>query len=186
MRQPNHLILRPQPHPDPAVDAGGFELTHTYLRECWAPVLGQPATTLLERLPAMWRGGHVAGFDRAQLAEELGLGRSRPWAKPLERTLDRLVEFGFAEWAPFVDRGVPTHDRGELGIYSRVSPLGDLDLERVTPAVRAKHDELAGPVLDRAFPSGPIDVASTAERSRYFARRLDAPSRSRTRDAIGL
>lgn len=184
MKAPEHLILRPQPHPDPAVHTGGFDLGHAYLRQCWAPLLGEPATQLLERLPSIWRGGWVAGFERAQLAEELGLRRSRLWMKPLERTLDRLVEFGFAEWAPFVDYGIPKHDRGELGVYTRVSPLGDLDLEMVMPAVRAKHDELAKPVLDRAFPTGPVDDASVAERARYFARRLDVPTRSR--DAIGL
>lgn len=184
MKALEHLVLRSHPHPDPAVHAGGFDLGDAYLRQCWAPVLGAPATQLLERLPALWRGGRVAGFDRAQLAGELGLRRSRLWTKPLERTLDRLVEFGFAEWVPFVDRGVPKHDRGELGVYTRVSPLGDLDLEMVTPAVRAKHNELAQPVLDRAFPTGPVADASVAERARYFARRLDVPARPR--DAIGL
>lgn len=184
MKQPGHLILRPQPHPDPAVRAGGFDLRDVYLRECWSPVLGEPATRLLERLPSLWHGGRVAGFERAQLAEDLGLRRLRSGRKPLERTLDRLVEYGFGEWVPFVDRGIPKHDRGELGIYTRMSPLGDLDLERVTPVVRARHEELAKPVLDRAFPTGTIDGPPPADRARYFATRLEAPTRAR--DALGL
>ncbi|MGH9030534.1 MAG: hypothetical protein ACRDZV_00265 [Acidimicrobiia bacterium] len=65
-----------------------------------------------------------------------------------------------------------------------MSPLGDLDLDMVTPAVRAKHNDLAKPVLDRAFPNGLVADASVAERARYFARRLDVPARPR--DAIGL
>lgn len=189
MRTPDHLALRPHRHPDPAVEAGGFDLRDPYLRQCWAPLLGEPATKLLERLPTLWQRGAVAGFERAELAENLGLPRSRPWRKPLEQVLDCLVEYGFAEWVPFVDMGIPKHDRSELGVYAKVSPLGDLDLERVPPAVRARHDELAKPIIDRAFPSGVVDDGWSADRTKYLAQRLlahgtTAPARSH--DAIGL
>lgn len=170
---PRQLILRASSHPDPAVDAGGFPLAHAYLRECWSPLLGRAATSLVERLPAVWRAGTVASVDRPKLASELGLRQASLWGKPVERTLDRLVEYGFAEWIPFIDRGLPKHDRGEIAIYTRMSPLGDHDLEQVPSAVRARHEELAKPVLDRAFPNEPINDAVHPERATYLAQRLD-------------
>lgn len=182
---PRGLIVRPLPHPDPAVHAGGFPLTDAYLRQCWSPLLGEPATTLLERLPSAWRDSDVAGFDRSKLASELGLRRSGMWRAPLERSLDRLVEYGFAEWIPVVDRGVPKHDRGELAVYTRMSPLGDLDLERVPPAVRAHHEELAKPIFDRAFPSGPLDDPVPADRAMYLAQRLDRLQQPMTPRSLG-
>lgn len=173
MRTPERFTVRAALHPDPAVQAGGFDLAHVYVKECWAPLLGEPATRLVQHLPTIWRDQQVAVIER-----------SRAGGDRLREALDRLVEYDFAEWRPAGDRRARSRDRVELAVYTRVSPLGDHDLERVTPAVRARHHELAGPIIDRAFPTATIDDPSFADRAAYLARRLDALTPSR--DALGL
>lgn len=152
MRRSEPLVLRPGPHPDPAVQRAGFQLDDPYLERCWAALIGPAATELLRRVPGLWHQG-VASVDTAELASTLGLRPASLTRNPINRTLDRVVSYGFGEWGVTVNFGVPGPCRNELIVYTQVAPLSTSDLSRVPPATRAMHSELLRAHSDRLVSS---------------------------------
>jgi hypothetical protein len=136
----SQLEIAARNHPDPVVARAGFPLDHPYLERCWAPALGPSAVLLLRRLPELWREQAPAVLEVDAFARSLGLGAARGTNSRFGRTLERVVQARFAEWA------VP----GEtLAVYAEVRPLGERALDRVPASTRETHERLLREHLDR-------------------------------------
>lgn len=121
------------PHPSRVVHRAGFDLGSSYVERCWTPVLGCTAVMLLRRLAVEMDDAERFSIDEDGLAAALGLIPSR-----LAHTVNRLVQFGFAEWRD-----------GELCVPTTVPPLSNGQLPRLPQGVRADHALLLGDWLDR-------------------------------------
>ena len=148
----SHLEIAAHNHPDPVVARAGFPLDHPYLERCWAPALGPSSVLLLRRLPELWRQQAPAEVDVDAFARSLGLGAARGANSRFSKTLERVVDARFAEWA------VP----GEtLAVYAEVRPLGERALDRVPTSTREAHHRLLSEHLDRlAQPQPPPETSA--------------------------
>lgn len=134
-----HLELEALPHPDPQVRRLGFDLSHPYVEQCWAAVMGPSGIAILRRLPVMWTQDMPARIQADDFARSLGLGQGTGEHRRFHRALDRLTQFGLAEWL----------ERGQtLGVYTEVPPLSGHQLARQSGWTRAAHERLLGGHLD--------------------------------------
>src|SRR5919106_3190084 len=125
MEPPETLTIHTVPHRNAQVRQVGFPLDHAYLEQVWAGVIGPSATLLLRRVPVLWdQRGQPATVDLEELGGSLGLG-----PKITQRSVERLVRWGMGRWLPSGDLAVPT----------RVAPLSERQLLRVTPLTRQAH-----------------------------------------------
>lgn len=167
MEMPAELEIHPAPHPSLEVHRAGFPLDHTYLEQCWTPILGPSSVLLLRRTAELWRDAIPARLETAELGAQLGLSKGRGRHSPISRTVDRLVRFRFAGWAA----------PGVLDVYSEVPPLRARDLARVPDWTAARHDELLTSHLDQLSARtelGPaVPTIGVADDADAMARRLD-------------
>jgi len=49
------LTFTPVNHPNRQVRRVGFDLSDTYVEQCWSAVIGPSAVVLLRRMPELWR-----------------------------------------------------------------------------------------------------------------------------------
>mgnify|MGYP000019307435 CR=1 FL=1 len=49
------LTFTPVNHPNRQVRQIGFDLSDTYVEQCWSAVVGPSAVVLLRRMPELWR-----------------------------------------------------------------------------------------------------------------------------------
>jgi hypothetical protein len=140
------LTLRPMPHPNRAVHQAGFPLDHPYVERCWTQILGPTSVLLLRRMPEMFRADRVPVVPVADLARSLGIGGVGHHSA-MRRTLDRVVQFGFAAWA----------GPGELEVFTEAPALSSTQVERSSPSTRLAHDRLLGQHLD-ALASSTVDI----------------------------
>lgn len=132
MERDRDLVFTPVNHPDPRVRQVGFDLTDTYVEQCWSAVVGPSATLLLRRLPELWRHQAPAEIPAGELSQSLGLGAGTGPNSRLASTMDRLVRFGLAR----PDRA------GGLDVFLEVAPLQPRQLERVPGWTRSAHERL--------------------------------------------
>lgn len=132
MNPQNALTFIPGRHPDPRVVRVGFDLTHPYV-QCWGPVIGPSATSLVRRLPVLWAEATPATVTRADLARSLGLGDGTGPNSRLIRALDRTVRFGLARW----------NDAGQsVEVFYRIPALTPRQLERLPDWTQRAHQRL--------------------------------------------
>jgi hypothetical protein len=117
---------------DPVVERAGFPVSSLYTETVLLPVLG-PSTTLCLRRLGGWATAfpNGTGVDTGRLARDLGLSDSLASNSPMSRTLTRLCRFGMARW---VD--------GELAVRTRVAPLAERQLQRLSPQMVDVHRRL--------------------------------------------
>lgn len=132
MERDRDLVFTPVNHPDPRVRQVGFDLTDTYVEQCWSAVVGPSATLLLRRLPELWRHQAPAELPAGEFSQSLGLGAGTGPNSRLASTMDRLVRFGLAR----PDRA------GGLDVFLEVPPLQPRQLERVPEWTRSTHERL--------------------------------------------
>lgn len=122
-----------EPWTDEVLERVGHDPRSTYVERYWLPILGPSTLLLLRRL--------ADGLDRApdgyevhliEVAHQLGLGIRGNRQSPFLRAIDRCCTFGAAQQLP--------GDR--LAVRRRLAPLSVRQLQRLTPALRAEHDEL--------------------------------------------
>jgi hypothetical protein len=126
------------PHPHPHVRRAGFDLASEYVERCWTARLGCTSVALLRRLAAEFTDAEMVELDLPDLAAALGVRWADGKHSPLNHTIDRLVRFGFAQWAD-----------GHLHVPSTVPPLAAGQLRKVPQQVRDDHALLLGVWLDR-------------------------------------
>lgn len=166
-----HLEIAAAPHRDPVIARTGFDLSHPYLEQCWAPSLGPSAVLLLRRLPILWHEREPAVVPVDELARSLGLGASRGAHSRFNRTLRRIVDAHLAVWA---EPGI------RLDVYLELPPLPPSRLARLPSWSRQAHDRLLDQHLHQ--------LARSANRSPAAAitARLDQLQRPRTHNTAGL
>ena len=113
---------------DPLVDRIGFDILDPYVEIAWLPVIGPSATWMLRRLHS-WLPDDSTRIevDLSELGLLLGLGHGVTPCSSVQRTMDRLVRFGLAEWS------------GVLRVRGSVPPLSDRQLARQPAWVREAH-----------------------------------------------
>jgi hypothetical protein len=132
MERDRELVFTPVNHPNPRVRHVGFDLTDTYVEQCWSAVVGPSSTLLLRRLPELWQHEVPVEVPASEFSRSLGLGAGTGPNSRLASTMDRLVRFGLAR----PDRA------GGLDVYLEVPPLQPRQLERVSEWTRSAHDRL--------------------------------------------
>jgi hypothetical protein len=148
-----HLELEALPHPDPQVRRLGFDLSHPYVEQCWAAVIGPSGIAILRRLPVLWTQNMPARIPADDFAGSLGLGHSTGENGRFYRALDRLTQFRLAEWL----------EPGQtLGVYTEVPPLSAHQVARQPEWTRAAHEHLLGGHLDH-IASGQALAAQVTE-----------------------
>ena len=121
------------PWVDPVVEARGFDPHSPYLELVWLPVIGPSTAWLLRRLVAGLRV-HPEGYpvDLAELAAALGLSASTARRSPVQRSLQRLIQFHLArEVRP-----------GVVGVRRKVGPVTAGQLARLPVALQQAHRRL--------------------------------------------
>lgn len=163
----SRLVVHARPHPDPDVQRAGFPLHHRYVEQCWGPVIGPSSVVLLRRLPWLWQADTTLELDRRELGRCLGLTGGAGRHSTINRTLERVVCFGFGRWVG-----------DQLEVFTEVRPLGPRHLAHVPTWTRVLHDQLLDAHLahlataaGRPFPSSPPPV-SLASRSAQTNRGL--------------
>jgi hypothetical protein len=148
-----HLEIAATANPNHLVERMGFDLSHPYLEQCWAPVIGPSAVCFLRRVPALWAEGEPASIHVDELARSIGLGSKTGRRSTFAGTLDRIVNARFAEWR------IP----GEaLDVYLQVRPVPEQRLERVPEWCARAHGRLLASHLDGlASQGGPNKSAPT-------------------------
>jgi hypothetical protein len=77
----------------------GFAIHSDYVEHLWLPVLGPTASWALRRLVTLAdEAGGALAVDLAELGASLGLG-GHGRHSPLNRALNRLIQFGPARWS---------------------------------------------------------------------------------------
>lgn len=127
-----HLSIYPAAHPRMDVHRAGFPLDHDYLEQCWTPVLGPSSVLLLRRVSYLWREVTPAELTTSDLGAQLGLSRGTGRNSPANRTLDRIVRFGFADWS-----GPST-----LDVFTEVPPVPTKQLARLPSWCAQRHEQL--------------------------------------------
>jgi hypothetical protein len=114
---------------DPVLEQLGFPVNSLYTEAVLLPILGPSATFCLRRLGA-WAAAQPDGttIDTRQLACDLGLGDSLARHSPITRTVNRLCQFGMADW-----------QQDELSVRTAVAPLSDRHLRRLSGPVLEVH-----------------------------------------------
>jgi hypothetical protein len=147
---------------DPVVEGRGFPVNSVYTETVILPILGPSTTFCLRRLGA-WAAVEPAGMtvDTRQLARDLGLGDGLGRNSPIARTLERLCQFGMAQW----------HE-AELSVRTVVAPVTERQLARLSPRVVHVHRSMVRRAQgeDRSFAS-PLNVSADPVRSNGPARR---------------
>jgi hypothetical protein len=117
---------------DPVVERVGFPVNSLYTETVLLPVLGPSATLCLRRL-GVWAAAfpNGIGVDTGRLARDLGLSDSLARNSTMSRTLTRLCQFGMARWAD-----------GELAVRTKVAPLAERQLQRLSPQMVDAHRRL--------------------------------------------
>lgn len=127
------LTLAPVNHPNRQVRRVGFDLSDTYVEQCWSAVVGPSAVMLLRRMPELWRHEVPARIPASELSRSIGLGAGTGANSRLMATMERLAKFGLAR------RGT---DPNQIDVYLEVAPLHDGQLKRVPEWTRATHERL--------------------------------------------
>lgn len=138
MERDRDLVFTPVSHPDQRVRQVGFDLTDTYVEQCWSAVVGPSATLLLRRLPELWRHQVPAEIPASEFSQSLGLGAGTGPNSRLASTMDRLVRFGLAR----------PERAGGLDVFLEVAPLHTRQLERVPAWTRSTHERLLSAHLE--------------------------------------
>lgn len=146
------ITIHATAHPVGAVHRAGFPLDHPYLERCWTQVLGPSSVLFLRRTPELFQSSPDPQVPLDELAQSLGIGGVGQHSA-MRRTLDRVVQFGFAAWAR----------PGEIDVYTEVPPLSSRQLERSGPSTRRAHERLLTDHLDRlAMPPTRGDIDALA------------------------
>lgn len=138
MDESDHLVIHPAPHPRVDVHRAGFPLDHPYLEQCWTPVLGPSSVLLLRRMSLLWRDATPALLSTSELGAQLGLGRGTGRHSPANRTVDRIVRFGFASWS----------SPSSLDVFTEIPPVPAKQLDRLPQWCVERHDSLLSAHLD--------------------------------------
>ncbi len=133
MERDRVLTLAPINHPDRQVRRVGFDLSDTYVEQCWSAVVGPSAVVLLRRMPELWSHEVPARIRADELSRSIGLGAGTGANSRLVATMDRLSKFGLARRGPGPD---------QLDVFLEVAPLRDNQLERVPKWTRDAHERL--------------------------------------------
>ena len=157
MENSDVLELAAMPHPDRRVRQVGFDLTHPYVEQCWGAVIGPSGVAIMRRLPVLWIEREPARVRADDLGRSLGLGAGGGQNSRLQRSLERTVRFGLAEWA----------EPGRvLGVYTDVPPLRGRRLEQLPEWSRRAHDRLLSAHVDHlvSVGTGNPEVAAVSAR----------------------
>ena len=127
------LTFTPVNHPNRQVRQIGFDLSDTYVEQCWSAVVGPSAVVLLRRMPELWRHEVPAKMPADELSRSIGLGGGTGPNSRLAATLERLTKFGLAR------RG---GDSDRFDVFLEVAPLQARQLERAPGWTRVTHERL--------------------------------------------
>lgn len=127
------LTFTPVNHPNHQVRKVGFDLSDTYVEQCWSAVVGPSAVVLLRRMPELWRHEVPAMIPADELSRSIGLGAGTGPNSRLASTTDRLVKFGLARRGGDPDR---------FEVYLEVAPLQARQLDRMPEWTQATHERL--------------------------------------------
>ena len=133
MERDRLLTLAPVNHPDRQVRRIGFDLSDTYVEQCWSAVVGPSAVVLLRRMPELWSHEVPARIGASDLSRSIGLGAGTGANSRLVATMERLTKFGLARRGEDLDR---------LDVYLEVAPLQAHQLQRVPKWTRDAHERL--------------------------------------------
>lgn len=131
----NAVTLRVLPAPPNGLrgPAGRYGPSSPYASAVWLPIIGPSTFLAWKLLVAQLRqrpGGITTTLDR--LAADLGLGAPRGTQATITRTLRRLERFD-------ITRSI---SRDLIVIREQLPPATAVQLARVDPAVRTRHERL--------------------------------------------
>jgi hypothetical protein len=123
-------VLHVRPWPDDVIDRLGWDPRSSYVEDYWLGILGPSTTWLLRRLAAGFDYS-PEGFDLdlGETARSLGLGDRSGRHSPFIRSINRTVQFGLAQLSGL----------DELSVRRRLPPLNRAQLNRLSPALQARH-----------------------------------------------
>ena len=133
------LTLAPVNHPNRQVRRVGFDLSDTYVEQCWSAVVGPSAVVLLRRMPELWRHEIPARIPASELSRSIGLGAGTGANSRLMATMERLAKFGLARQGADPDR---------LDVYLEVAPPPAGQRHRVPDWTRTTHEQSFGAHLE--------------------------------------
>ncbi len=119
---------------DPVLASQGYDPRSAYVERFWLGLIGPSATWLLRRF-ARGLDSLPSGFriDLSDTGKALGLGEATGPNSSVQRTINRICQFGLAQ------RVGP--DR--LSVRRHLPPLTRRQLDRLPDAVQNAHDEWA-------------------------------------------
>lgn len=125
--------IRIRPWADPVIDTLGHDPRSLYVETYWLPTLGPTTLLLLRRLAACFEQ-HPDGVDLSlvETSQSLGLGIRAGRSSPLQRSLNRLVQFDLAR----------EQDDG-MEIRRYVPPVNRRHVRRLPPHLQESHHEWA-------------------------------------------
>ena len=164
------LTFTPVNHPNRQVRRVGFDLSDTYVEQCWSAVIGPSAVVLLRRMPELWRHEVPAKIPADELSRSIGLGGGTGPNSRLVAITDRMVKFGLVRRGGGPDR---------FDVFLEVAPLQARQLERVPEWTQATHERLFSAHLEgfdgvaehRAkVTSAAVDLDRFRDRATQFSR----------------
>lgn len=96
-----HPTFRVERWSDELVEACGFDVRDRYVEMFWLPIAGPSAVLALRRM-ADWLDLSPSGaqVDLVELGASLGIGTGTGRQTHINRTLGRIIDFGFARITP--------------------------------------------------------------------------------------
>ena len=180
MERDRILTLAPINHPDRQVRRIGFDLSDTYVEQCWSAVVGPSAVVLLRRMPELWNHEVPARISASDLSRSIGLGAGTGANSRLVATMDRLTKFGLARQGTNPDH---------LDVFLEVAPLQAHQLHRVPKWTRDAHERLFSAHLEcfDGVAEHRSEVTNAAVDLEQFRERATKPSPSPepARQALG-
>jgi len=126
---PDVLFVRPWP--DEVLDHLGFDPRSAYVEDYWLGILGPSTVFFLRRVAAGFDYSPDGfGLDLAETARSIGLGDKSGRHSPFVRAINRTVQFGLSYLS----------GDDELSVRRRVPPLNHQQVNRLSPALRDRHN----------------------------------------------